>query len=128
MARQTKPLTHTKIKNARATDCPLVLYDGDGLELQVTPAGSKLWRLRYYRPHTRKRAMMSLGVYPGVSLADARQLRERARALLSKDIDPQEHQRSEQLRQKQASESTFKIVTAQWYKTKQSAGLAEHIP
>ncbi len=126
MARQTKPLNNTEVKNARATTRPLVLYDGDGLELQVTPTGSKLWRLRYYRPHTRKRAMMSLGAYPAVSLADARQLREQARTLLSKDIDPQEHQRSEQLRKKQARESTFEIVTAQWYKTKQSAGLAEH--
>lgn len=64
MARQTKPLNNTEVKNAKAPERTLVLYDGDGLELQVTTGGSKLWRFRYYKPFTRKRAMISLGSYP----------------------------------------------------------------
>jgi len=126
MARQTKPLNNTEVKNAKATERALVLYDGDGLELQVTPGGSKLWRFRYYKPYTRKRAMISFGSYPSVTLSEARQNREVARSLLSKDIDPQEHKKSEQLRQKSVSESTFEKVAAEWFKTKEAAGLATH--
>ncbi len=47
MARQTKPLNNTEVKNAKAAERALVIYDGDVLELQVTPGGSKLWRFRY---------------------------------------------------------------------------------
>ncbi|KGA38923.1 MULTISPECIES: integrase domain-containing protein [Pectobacterium] len=126
MARQTKPLNNTEVKSAKATDRAIILYDGDGLELQVTPSGSKLWRFRYYKPFTRKRAMISLGAYPSVSLAEARKLREDARLLLGKDVDPQEHKQAEQSRQKNATENTFEKVAAEWFKTKESAGLATH--
>ena len=44
MARQTKPLNNTEVKNAKATERATILYDGDGLELLVNPGGSKLWR------------------------------------------------------------------------------------
>nr|CBX81205.1 Prophage CP4-57 integrase [Erwinia amylovora ATCC BAA-2158] len=91
MARQTKPLNNTEVKNAKVAGRALVLYDGDALELQVTPGGSKLWRFRYYKPFTRKRAMISFGSYPSVSLSEPRQNRESARAILSKDVNPQEH-------------------------------------
>ncbi|MEI7000680.1 integrase arm-type DNA-binding domain-containing protein, partial [Klebsiella pneumoniae] len=77
-------------------------------------------------PFTRKRAMISFGSYPAVSLSEARQLRGYARLLLSKDIDPQEHKKTEQLRQKNATENTFQKVAAEWFKTKESAGLATH--
>ena len=126
MARQTKPLNNTEVKNSKATERATILYDGDGLELLVKTGGSKLWRFRYYKPITRKRAMISFGAYPAVSLSEARQLREDARLLLSKDIDPQEHKKTEQLRQKSATENTFQKVAAEWFKTKESAGLATH--
>ena len=126
MARQTKPLSNTEVKNAKTIDHTLILYDGDGLELQVTPKGSKLWRFRYYKPFTRKRAMISLGSYPSVSLSEARRLREDARVLLGKDIDPLEYKKTEYLLQKSATESTFEKVASEWFKTKESAGLATH--
>ncbi|HHR4013760.1 TPA: integrase domain-containing protein [Salmonella enterica] len=126
MARQTKPLNNTEVKNAKAPERAAILYDGDGLELQVNPSGSKIWRFRYYKPFTRKRAMISLGSYPSISLAEARQLREEAHLLLSKDIDPQEHKKTEQLRQKKATENTFEKIAGEWFKTKESAGLATH--
>lgn len=52
--------------------------------------------------------MISLGSYPAASLSEARQFREDARLLLSKDIDPQEHKRTEQLRQKMPLRTLFK--------------------
>lgn len=126
MARQTKPLSNTEVKNAKTSDRTLILYDGNGLELQVTSRGSKLWRFRYYKPFTSKRAMISLGSYPSVSLSEARRLREDARVLLGKDIDPLEYKKTEYLLQKSATESTFEKVASEWFKTKESAGLATH--
>ncbi len=122
MARQTKPLNNTEVKNSKATERATILYDGDGLELLVKPGGSKLWRFRYYKPFTRKRAMISFGAYPAVSLSEARQLREDARLLLSKDIDPQEHKKTEQLRQKMPLKTLFKRSLPNGSKPKNQRG------
>ncbi|SQC91447.1 Prophage CP4-57 integrase [Cedecea neteri] len=92
MARKTKPLTDTEIKAAKSKDADYLLYDGDGLTLLVKHSGSKLWQFRYYRPFTKQRTKQSFGSYPSVTLSDARKLRAESRALLAKDIDPQEHQ------------------------------------
>ncbi|EGY1755327.1 integrase arm-type DNA-binding domain-containing protein [Salmonella enterica] len=96
MGRTTKPLSSTEVKAAKATNRDAVLYDGDGLELLVKAgSNSKLWRFRYYRPLSKKRAMVSFGPYPAVSLADARRLRDDARVLLARDIDPQEYKKEQ---------------------------------
>lgn len=126
MARQTRPLTATEVKNAKAADKAIVLYDGSGLELQITSSGSKLWRFRYYKPHSQKRAMMSFGSYPVVTLADTRVLRENARSLLAKYIDPLEEQRASQEKTRRTRENTFKSVATNWYELKKAAGLKPH--
>jgi len=87
-----------------------VLYDGDGLELLIKSSGSKIWQFRYIRPVTKKRAKKSIGPYPSVTLADARNYRAESRSLLAKQIDPQEHQQ-EQLRSSlEAKTNTFQLV------------------
>ncbi|MDR0736096.1 MAG: Arm DNA-binding domain-containing protein [Zoogloeaceae bacterium] len=63
-------LTDTAIRNARPADMPLRLYDSKGLYLEVSPAGGKLWRLKYRHRGRGKR--LSFGAYPDVSLAEAR--------------------------------------------------------
>lgn len=126
MARQTKPLTNTEIKNAKCLERAIVLYDGDGLEIQINPAGSKLWRFRYYRPFTSKRTILSFGSYPEISLLEARQFRTNFRKLLQQDIDPQEHRKAQRLQQREATENTFEKVAALWFKTKEAAGLTQH--
>ena len=83
MARTTKPLTNTEVKQAKPKDKVYSLSDGGGLQLRIKPTGSKLWLLDYYRPFTKKRTSLSLGAYPDVSLANARLGRDKARALLS---------------------------------------------
>lgn len=75
MARTTRPLTHTEVQKAKALEKDLTLHDGDGLFLLVKTTGKKLWRFRYLRPGTSSRTMVSLGAYPALSLADARQIR-----------------------------------------------------
>jgi hypothetical protein len=60
MARVTKPLSDTQIKQAKAKDKEYNLADGAGFMLRVKPNGSKLWLFNYYRPFTKKRANMGL--------------------------------------------------------------------
>lgn len=84
MARITTPLTNTEIKAAKPAEKEYTLQDGDGLYLLVKSSGSKIWRFNYYRPDTKKRALISFGSFPAVSLAEARQRREAAKALLEK--------------------------------------------
>ncbi len=64
MPRITKPLTDTKIKKAKPKIKEYNLIDGGGLALRVKPNGSKYWLFNYYRPHSKKRANLSLGIYP----------------------------------------------------------------
>ncbi len=127
MARQTRPLTNTEVKAAKATDKPVVLYDGDGLELLIKPvSNTKLWRFRYYKPTTKKRAMMAFGAYPAVSLADARRMRDETRQLLANGIDPLINRENERLRDEMTKGNTFAKVAADWYEVKKSQPLAEN--
>jgi len=91
MARITKPLTNTEVKQAKPKEKIYTLSDGDGLQLRVKPNGSKLWLFDYYRPFTKVRTSLSFGSYPEVSIADARSKCKAARELLAKNIDPKEH-------------------------------------
>ena len=65
------PLTETAIKKAKPGAKPVKLSDGKGLYLLVSPAGSKLWRWKYRV--LGKEKVMALGIYPDVSLAQARE-------------------------------------------------------
>lgn len=121
MARKTKPLTDTEIKAAKSKDADYLLYDGDGLTLLVKHSGSKLWQFRYYRPFTKQRTKQSFGSYPSVTLYDARRLRAESRALLAKDIDPQEHQEEKVRNSLEAKTNTFMMVAERWLGVKKNS-------
>jgi hypothetical protein len=74
-------LTDTAIRNAKLGEKPVRLFDGGGLYLEVAPTGGKWWRLKYRFASKEKR--LSLGVYPGVSLKNARDRRDASRKLLA---------------------------------------------
>lgn len=74
------------IKVAMATEQARKLSDGGGLVLDVRPTGSGWWRIRYWR--NSRENMLSLGVYPRVSLKQAREQRDEARRLLANGSDP----------------------------------------
>jgi hypothetical protein len=76
-------LTDTAIRKAKPTDKPQKLVDGHGMYLLLKPDDSRYWRMDYR--HGGKRKTLALGVYPTVTLADARQRREDARRLLGQD-------------------------------------------
>ena len=69
-------LTDAKIRNAAPKQKPVKMTDSGGLYLEVHPNGSKYWRLKYR--HAGKEKRLALGVYPGVSLKDAREKRDAA--------------------------------------------------
>ncbi|OYX29143.1 MAG: diguanylate cyclase [Hydrogenophilales bacterium 32-62-9] len=86
MARAAVPLTVSVIRNARPASKPLKLADGGGMYLLLKPAGSRYWRLDYR--FEGKRKTLALGVYPDVSLKQARARRQAAKALLAQGLDP----------------------------------------
>jgi len=130
MPRTSKPLTDTEIRKAPSKDKEYTLWDGQGLNLRIKPNGSKTWIFRYQRPYTKKRANLSIGNYPSVSLAIARSARQNYLSLLSQDIDPGEH-KAERLRQEiETHESTLKKVALKWFEIKKgkvSEGYADDI-
>jgi integrase len=80
------PLNDTAVRKAKPGTTPKKLSDGGGLHLLVQPTGSKLWRLAYR--FARKQKTLALGMYPAVSLSDARSHRDEAKKLLARSIDP----------------------------------------
>jgi len=119
MPRTTKPLNDTQVKRAKAQDKEYNLSDGGGLQLRVKPTGVKTWLLNYPRPFTGKRTNLGLGVYPEITLAEAREKRDAARKLLAKDVDPREHRDDENRKAAFAHNNTLKHVAALWFEVKQ---------
>ena len=89
----TVPLTDTGIRKAKPAAAVQKLRDGGGLYLLPRPDGAKWWRWDYRRPATSKCNTLSLGTYPDVNLATARERHATARKLLAEGIDPGEHAR-----------------------------------
>ena len=92
MARQTTELTATTIKNAKPKEKDYKLFDGRGLYLLVTKSGGKRWRLKFQ--YDGKEKVIALGVYPDISLANARMLREQYRAEIANGINPAEERKA----------------------------------
>lgn len=92
----------------------ITLSDGMGLELRISTNGSRGWRLRYTRPNG-KRNMISLGQYPEVSLAEAREKRTDMRRLISQGIDPVEQKQSDKRQRQYATENTFEVLAMEWH-------------
>lgn len=105
-------LTDTAIRTAKPRDKLYRLADAQGLCLEVTTAGGKLWRLRYR--FDGKAKMLGLGSYPTITLAQARERRDAARRLLAEGVDPSAHKQQE----KKAAASlvlTIEALAREWY-------------
>jgi hypothetical protein len=89
-------LTDAAVLQVQSRRKPFKLSDARGLYLLVAPAGGKWWRFRYR--FGGKHKTLSMGVYPDVSLWDARGRRDQARQLLAKGIDPGTVRREEKAR------------------------------
>lgn len=102
-------LSDAACRNAAPGAKPYKLSDGKGLFLLVNPNGSKWWRLKYRV--TGKEKLLSLGVYPDVSLKEVRKRRDDARALIAQGIDPSETRKAEKL----ATADTFEAIAREWF-------------
>jgi integrase len=106
-------LSEAKIRNAKPNVKPYKLADGEGLFLLVTPAGSKYWRLKYYIGGKEK--LLALGVYPSVTLANARAKRADARRLLAAGADPSQTKKEAKRAVIQEQQNTFESVACEWH-------------
>ncbi len=114
-------LTELAVKNAKATDKARKIADAHGLYLHVEPTGAKYWRYRYRTPDGRER-VAALGVYPVLSLADARKAHADARKALAGGVDPVQHKRETKAAARVSAESTFEVLARQWHDAKQKKG------
>lgn len=105
-------LTDTAARTAKPRDKLYRLTDNAGLCLEVTPSGSKLWRLRYR--FGGKAKMIALGSYPTITLAKARERREDARRQLANGIDPAAHKQAEK-RAQAAHVHRFEELAREWH-------------
>jgi integrase len=116
------PLTDTTIRTAKPAEKPRRLFDGGGLYLEVSPAGGKLWRLKYR--HGGKEKRLALGAYPAIGLKDARDKRDAARKLLAAGVDPGEQRKAVKAAGEERAANSFEVVAREWH-AKQSATWVE---
>ena len=120
----TNLLSAAECKNATSNGANVrKLHDGNGLYLWIYLDGRKYWRLRYW--HGDKEKSLSLGVYPKVSLSDARKMRDELRKQLQANLDPSAERKANNLRNKLANANSFEAVALEWY-NKQVHTWVEH--
>ncbi|UNK76839.1 tyrosine-type recombinase/integrase [Raoultella planticola] len=122
------PLNDMQIRRAKPEAKAYTLGDGQGLSLLIEPNGSKSWRFRYR--YAGKPKMISLGVYPTITLADARSRRDDARKLVAEGKNPSEVRKEQKIALQTESESAFEKIATEWHQmksTKWSAGYASDI-
>jgi len=107
------PLTDTAIKKVKPGEKPLKLSDGKGMYLLLNPSGSRLWRWKYRV--LGKEKVLSLGAYPAVSLAQARDGMEKARKVLASGKDPMAIRKADKVASRTSAENSFEAVARAWW-------------
>jgi integrase len=115
-------LTDPAIKNAKPKEKQYPLADGGGLRVLVHPNGSKYWQLRYRHPDTGKGNILGLGVYPALSLSQAREKAKAAKAELAGGVVPSETKRQAKLTKQITAANTFEVVAREWHTKKHKEG------
>ena len=122
------PLTDREIRALKPGARPFKMGDARGLYLEVTPAGGKLWRMKY-RIHGKEKRV-ALGAYPDVSLAEARNKCDDARRLLAAGGDPSAAKQVKKAVAREAADNSFEVVAREWHHLKSkdwSAGNARKL-
>ncbi|HBM9257035.1 TPA: tyrosine-type recombinase/integrase [Citrobacter freundii] len=121
-------LNARQVETAKPKDKPYKMADGGGLYLLVKTNGSRYWRLKYRIDGKEK--LLALGVYPDVSLADARAKRDEARKGIARGIDPLEVKKEQKVEREAQVKNTFQEIALEWHSMKVkkwSAGYASDI-
>ena len=124
-----KKYPHMKLKDAairsiKPKDKPFKVSDGHGLFLFVTPTGSKLWRFKFRLDG--KEVTLSFGIYPDITLAEARKKRDEARQLIAHKKDPREHKKEQQAEREAETINTFEKIAVDWFEIKKTKITAKH--
>ena len=107
------PLTDIKCKALQPTQKSYKVSDEKGLYLEIAPSGSKYWRLKYRFGGKEKK--LAFGVYPEVSLKEARDKRDAARKQIKDNIDPSQEKKLAKLTQAINTENSFEAVAREWH-------------
>ncbi|WP_233956206.1 tyrosine-type recombinase/integrase [Pectobacterium versatile] len=122
------PLTDVKVRSAKPEDKAYKLTDGEGMHLMVHPNGSKYWRLQYR--FDGKQKTLALGVYPEITLSEARQRRDEAKRQIATGTDPSEQKKVDKQLRQTLVDNTFKAIALEWHEYKRpnwSKGYAEDL-
>jgi hypothetical protein len=114
------PLSDIQVRNLKPREKPYKVSDFEGLFVLVKPNGSKLWQFKY-RIFGKER-LLSIGVYPDVSLAQARKAKEAARALLAAGSDPSEAKQVEQRAKREEAGQTFERIGSTFLEKQRKEG------
>lgn len=117
-------LTDTKIRTAKPAEKPYRLTDSGGLFLWVTPAGGKIWRLRY-EVHGKEK-LISLGPYPAITLGEAREKREEAKGQLRGGRDPSLERKLKRAAGRLVTENSFQSVASAWHERQKPSWTERH--
>lgn len=109
-------LSDTRIRSLKAKDKKYKESDEKGLYLLVLPNGGKYWKMAYR--FDGKQRELSLGVYPEVTLKEARNKRDEARKLLSEDVDPSLAKRAKREAREEAGANSFEVIALEWFNTR----------
>jgi integrase len=113
------PLTDTAIRSSKPGEKPVKLADEKGLFLLITPAGAKYWRQKYR--FGGKEKLLSHGVYPEVTLKEARERRDEARKLLGNGVDPGGAKKAEKASRVLQSANSFEALAREWLENRRDS-------
>lgn len=117
-------LTDVAIRQTKPGPKSKKLSDGGGMYLLITPADSRYWRWKYR--YADKEKLLALGVYPDVSLAQARKEHQKARELLASGVDPGDARKHAKAAARIAAANSFEVVARQWYAHWSTAKSSRH--
>jgi integrase len=117
-------ITNTKLLALKPRAAIYRVADSNGLCIEVTPSGARLWRYRYR--HNGKPSMLGLGTYPQTTLRQARRKRDDARDILATGVNPADARRTDVLAQRTSADNTFESVGREWIAKMQGRWTAHH--
>ena len=118
------PITDIITRNAKPKDKPYKISDEKGLYLYVKPNGGRYWRYKYY--FGGKEKVLALGVYPEISLKEAREKRDEARKIHRDGIDPSQDKKEKKLQYMLKHENNFLAVALEWHEVWKSTRTPKH--
>ncbi|MBL8500467.1 MAG: tyrosine-type recombinase/integrase [Nitrosomonas sp.] len=117
-------LTDTAIRKAKPQAAPYRIADGGGMYIEITTNGSKYWRMAYR--FAGKQKTLALGIYPDVTLAEARERRTEARKQLANGADPGAVKQTQKKQSKIAAANSFELIAREFHKLKTPTWSVSH--